>query len=142
MGLFDFYLEGIPLKVRFFRNIASVLTLLSVGMGLLSVEAYSADSEVVDPVVSATILASLRSGRADLPYGPVRFSRVKGLYQVSVPNGTTLFVSGDGKYFVAGDMYQIKPGMFVNLQEQSRADERVSLLAAVPPLCLQRALRF
>jgi len=132
MTLFDIYLEGIPLKVRIFRNIASVLTVLSLVMGLLASGAIAADREVVDPVVSATILAKLRSGRGDLPYGPVKFSPVKGLYQVDVPNGPTLFVSGDGNYFVAGDMYQVKPGMFVNLQEQTRADERVSLLAAVP----------
>jgi len=115
-----------------FKRIAVALTLTSGLSALVPSVALAASDTVVDPEISARVLQSLRDGRGDLPYGEVLPSPVAGLYQVSVPNGPTLFVSGDGKYFVAGDMYAVKPGMFVNLQEQQRAVDRVELMANVP----------
>lgn len=119
-------------QISLFKRITAALLMASGLSAILSSVSLAAGDGAVDAEITARVLQSLRAGRGDLPYGPVRPSPVPGLYQVSVPNGPTLFVSGDGKYFVAGDMYAVKPGMFVNLQEQQRAVDRIELMAAVP----------
>ncbi len=113
------------------RLLVTLSVVLTVLIALFSVQAQ-AEEERLDSAISAAVLEGLRKGRGDLPYGSVTASPIPGLYQVTIPNGPTLFASGDGKYFVAGEMFQVKPGMFVNLQEQTRVKERVELIAAIP----------
>ena len=90
--------------------------------------AFSAD----DPVAAA-LLAKLKAARTDLEYSLPRQSAVPGLYEVSVKGGPTLYVSADGAYFVAGDLFAVGPGGFTNLAEQKRDADRRSALSAIKP---------
>lgn len=83
------------------------------------------------PEVAERILDNLKQARGDLDYSGVKLSPVPGLYEVRVTGGPTLYVSEDSKFFIAGDLFSIKPGRFVNIQEQGRAKERAKLLAAI-----------
>jgi thiol:disulfide interchange protein DsbC len=56
----------------------------------------------------------------------VRPSKVKGLYELRISSDTA-YVTADGKYLIAGDMYDIDTR--VNVTEQGRAAERRSVLA-------------
>lgn len=83
------------------------------------------------PEVAERILENLKQARSDLEYAEVKLSPIAGLYEVRVLGGPTLYVSEDSKFFVAGDLFSIKPGRFVNIQEQGRSKERAELLAAI-----------
>lgn len=83
------------------------------------------------PEVAERILDNLKQARGDLNYSGVSLSPVAGLYEVRVTGGPTLYVSEDGEFFIAGDLFSIKPGRFVNIQEQARSKERAKLLAAI-----------
>jgi len=77
------------------------------------------------------ILEKLRLSRPDFEYRSPVQSQIPGLYEVQVVGGPTLYVSADGKHLVAGDLYRVEPGEFVNLQEKAREKERATLMAAV-----------
>ncbi len=102
--------------------------LVSVALGLSTLFSGMAGAEGVEPAVAEKILQQLKLGRGDLPYGPVETSPVPGLYKIQVQQGPTLFVSADGSHFVAGEMFSVQPGQFVNLQEQERIEVRAQLI--------------
>lgn len=83
------------------------------------------------PDVVDRIMDNLKQARSDLQYSDVKLSPIPGLYEVRVTGGPTLYVSEDGEFFIAGDLFSIEPGRFVNIQEQARAKERAKLLARV-----------
>lgn len=82
---------------------------------------------------AARILDRLKAARPDLDYSPPRPSPVPGLYAVEVAGGPTIYVSADGGHFVAGDMFAVGKGGFVNLAEQGRQDTRRQMLAELSP---------
>lgn len=100
-------------------------------LGIAGTFGSLANAEGVAPEVAEKILQQLKLGRGDLPYGPVETSPVPGLYKIQVQQGPTLFVSADGSHFVAGEMFSVQPGQFVNLQEQERIEVRARLMADV-----------
>jgi len=96
-----------------------------------------ADSVIISKEVEQAIYARLRQANPALDLSNLRPSPVAGIYQVDI-NGEFAFVSADGGFLIAGEMYQVIPGRLVNLQEQERreaekafAPERAKLLAAV-----------
>lgn len=83
------------------------------------------------------VFARLRQARPDLSLSNFRTSPLPNIYKVDI-NGELAFVSGDGGFLIAGEMYQVNPGYLVNLQEQERQEaekafgpQRAKLLAAV-----------
>lgn len=89
-------------------------------------------SAAEDPAASV-VLAKLKAARPDLEYGPPRESAIKGIYEVSVRGGPTLYVSADGAFFVAGDLFSTGAGGFTNLAEKRRSAERRDEMAALRP---------
>lgn len=83
------------------------------------------------PDVADQILKNLKQARNDLQYSEVKLSPIPGLYEVRVVGGPTLYVSENGEFFIAGDLFSIEPDRFVNIQERARAKERAKLLAKV-----------
>jgi thiol:disulfide interchange protein DsbC len=83
------------------------------------------------PEIAERIIDRLKQARGDLDYSEVKLSPIPGLYEVRVIGGPTLYVSEDSQFFVAGDMFSIKDGQFVNIQEQARAKERAKLMASI-----------
>jgi len=81
--------------------------------------------------VRTRIVDSLSQARGDLEYADIKQTPIPGLYEVNIVSGPTLYVTEDGKHFIAGDMYQVMPGRFVNLQEQVRQSKRIEMMAVV-----------
>lgn len=102
-------------------------------LGLIAFCAVSLPARAEDDPVAAGILAKLKAARADLEYGTPRESSIKGLYEVGVRGGPMLYVSADGAFFVAGDLFSIGPGGFTNLAEKRRSAERRDEIAALRP---------
>ncbi|OZG70641.1 protein-disulfide isomerase [Hahella sp. CCB-MM4] len=59
-------------------------------------------------------------------------SPLDGLYEVESNNPNMIYISSDGRYFVAGDIYKVEDGRITNLAEQRRESTRAELVNAVP----------
>jgi thiol:disulfide interchange protein DsbC len=79
----------------------------------------------------AVIKRSLESSRPDIKVSSVAPSPIAGVYEVQVENGPIVYASPDGKYFVAGDLFQVKAQGFANLAEEKRNVERAKAMASV-----------
>lgn len=79
----------------------------------------------VDADVASTIITRLKQARPDLNVANVRNSPMPGVYKVDL-NGQMAFVSADGGFLIAGEMYQVNPGYLVNLQEQERMQQEMA----------------
>lgn len=82
--------------------------------------------------VSDAILAKLSAARPDMQFGSVENSPIQGLYVVRINGTQFLYVSADGEYIIAGDMYQSRPGMFVPVKDIAAAEIRKKMMSAVP----------
>ncbi|ROS05208.1 thiol:disulfide interchange protein DsbC [Sinobacterium caligoides] len=96
--------------------------------------------EAVPAAIQEKVMAKLKEGRGDLPYGKLEKSPLEGIYQVSIDGGPTLYVDKTGSHFIAGDLFRIESGEFVNLSEESRAAQmqafngtRKEMMAKVKP---------
>lgn len=85
-------------------------------------EADAAKAEAVPPAIRATIAKSFPNVKVD----DVRVSPMKGIYEVQM-GGDIAYISGDGKFLIAGDMYEV--GTRTNVTESGRQRVRVAALA-------------
>lgn len=84
-----------------------------------------------DPVDKATaerLTAALNNPAMGLTVATVETSDVPGMYEVQFENGPLVYATGDGKYFMLGDLFQVNDGAYVNLTEKRRDAERVAML--------------
>lgn len=88
--------------------------------------------EKVNPEDAKVILDRLTAARPDLNFGSISTTPIEGLYQVRVNDTQLLYVSMDGGYIIAGDMYQTKPGQLVPVADLELAEIRRGLLAGIP----------
>lgn len=95
---------------------------------VVSMMCYGAQVSALTP---GEIEAALRAARADLPPMEVVKSDMPGLYEARITGGTVLYVSEDGKYFIAGDLYQITGGSFVNVRDARMKPERKRAIDAI-----------
>lgn len=77
------------------------------------------------------ITAAIQAANPAIVVTDVAPSPVKGLYRVSVQNGGAIYVTEDGKHFIAGDLFSVSSGAIVNVSEQERSKERVATLASL-----------
>jgi thiol:disulfide interchange protein DsbC len=94
---------------RFFRLLSRV-TAISILFSITSL-VFADQSAVLSAVQKALPQYEVES--AELHQGA-------GLYVVVLKNGPTLHVTQDGKYFVAGDLYQINDTTLVNETEKAK----------------------
>lgn len=95
-------------------------------LGLFSTVAHADD---VDPKVAGKIVAALQKARPDFNVSVIRSAPIAGLYQAQIENGPTIYVTKDGGYFIAGDLFEVKPDKLVNMTEFGRNGERAAGLA-------------
>ncbi len=95
---------------------------VSMLLAITSLAAHSADQPAAKTDPRATIAAKFPGMSPD----DVRPSKIKGMYEVRIGSDSA-YVSADGKYVIAGDMYDVDTR--VNMTEQSRASERRAVLA-------------
>jgi thiol:disulfide interchange protein DsbC len=79
------------------------------------------------------IISRLKEVSPDLPISDVVESPIKGVYEVQLNNGESLYASPEGGYFLLGQMFAVQNGSFVNLSEQRLNAIRKELLATVRP---------
>lgn len=72
----------------------------------------------------------LKAIRPDLPVEAVFPTSVSGLVGVDLPEGTTLYMTADGKHMIIGDMFAIGEDL-QNLTEQRRSVKRKALIDTV-----------
>lgn len=96
-------------------------------------EAGYTGPQKADPQTAKKILDNLRAARADIAFSEnVETSPFPGVYRVQVERGPLLFVSEDGKHFIAGgELYGVVKGDFVNLLEEELKPKRVEMLSRV-----------
>jgi thiol:disulfide interchange protein DsbC len=105
-----------------------IVSVLFVVASLLSSIAHAGPANKLS---GTEIREKLGQASPELPIKDVAPSVLAGFYEVTLEEGTTLFVSEDGNHFLAGDLYRIDPGTFVNVSEERRNGSRRELIAAV-----------
>lgn len=95
-------------------------------LATLATTALGADSAGVDAASQAAIKAAMTKKFPDVQVDAVRPSPMKGIYEI-VMGGDIAYVSADGKFLIAGDMYEIDSR--TNLTEAGRQKTRVETLA-------------
>jgi len=106
-----------------FANL-SLATLLatSVAAAESAAPAKAPDQKSAD----ATIRAAIAKKFPDMKIDDVRPSPMQGVYEVSM-GGDVTYISADGRYLIAGDMYEIDSR--TNLTENGRQKSRMQALA-------------
>lgn len=74
-----------------------------------------------------TLLATTQEG---MKVGDIALSPV-GLYEVSIQNGQTIYVSRDAKFLIPGDLYEAREQGLVNIGEERRNVVRRDRIAAL-----------
>ena len=105
---------------------AAVLALSAMACG---VQAHAQAAEKPEAAIKRVL-----EGVQGLKVESVAPSEISGFYLVRTKaSRAPLYATADGKYFVAGDLYQVDGPNYVNIDEQRREGERAKELAAVKP---------
>jgi thiol:disulfide interchange protein DsbC len=91
-------------------------------------------SGAAPPAGAARLLSRLEAARPDIAAQviDVEPAPVPGLFVLSLPGGTMLYGTADGRHLIAGDLYELTDAELVNLAEAERAQTRRRLIEAVP----------
>ena len=112
----------------------TIIGLLSAG-ALLSVPVLSMAEEAGDAGMLARkspekiISERLKQARPEIQFGEPRPAPVKGLYQVQVTGGPTLYVTPEGDKFIAGEIFSIDANGFSRFEDPYVVEERKRLRA-------------
>lgn len=81
--------------------------------------------------VKASVAAGLQIGKPGVTVTDIEMSAIPGLYKATVGEGSYIYVTADGKHFIAGDIYRVDPGRIVNLTESERNGDRAKAMAGL-----------
>lgn len=95
-------------------------------LAVLATTALGAQNAGTDAAAQATIKAVIAKKFPDVEVDAVRPSPMKGIYEV-VMGAENAYVSADGKFLIAGDLYEIETR--TNLTEAGRQKTRIDTLA-------------
>lgn len=95
-------------------------------LALVATTVLGAESANSDAAAQAAIKAVIAKKFPDVDVQSVRPSPMKGIYEVTLGSDTA-YVSADGRFLIAGDMYEIDSR--TNLTEAGRQKARVETLA-------------
>ncbi|MBC6903866.1 DsbC family protein [Saccharophagus sp. K07] len=100
---------------------------------VVAASAYAAEAKKEPNLeqVKQTISAGIQAAKPGLTVTSVETSVIPGLYKTQVGDGPVVYATADGKYFIAGEVYELSPGKIVNLTDQERNVERAKLIAGV-----------
>ena len=106
--------------------------LLAAACALTLPAPLAAADGAVPEAVEARLRERLRVPSIGLEVDSVETSALPGMYRVQLGGGgPAVYATGDGDFFILGDLYRTGPGGLVNLEEQRRAGERRQRLDAV-----------
>jgi thiol:disulfide interchange protein DsbC len=80
--------------------------------------------------VKQAITAELQAAKPGITVTSVESSVIPGLYKTMI-GGTQVYATADGKYFIAGEVFEVSPGKIVNLTDQERNVERAKVIAGI-----------
>lgn len=106
----------------------TVLRLAACLLALTSLTVSAADDVRLEGDAAERIYANLKAASPAMPIVAVVPSPVPGLYTVELANATAYYATPDAQHVVAGDLYAIEGGSFVNRTEDLRAARRVDML--------------
>lgn len=99
-----------------------------VALGLLvSATAMAAPA----PAPEQVIRARLKGIMPDVQVTSIRATPLPGFFEVRAQGYETVYVSGDGRFMLQGELLEVQPGKVVSLTEQSLSGERREALAKV-----------
>jgi thiol:disulfide interchange protein DsbC len=111
--------------MRLFKRV-----LMICGLSAVAMSAW-ADADAIDTDIEQSIIDKLQQAVPQIPMVGIQQSPLAGLYEVALGNGERVFVSEDGNYFVAGDLFQLGENGLVNLTNAKRDLIRADRIAAV-----------
>lgn len=116
------------LLTTFFRSTFAqkLMALVLLASILPSAQAFAE----VPAAINDLITKQLKSARSDMDYQVLGEAPLDGFYEVQVVGGPMLYVSADGSYFFDGNLYQVRPGQFVNIRDVRLTEERRALFAS------------
>lgn len=103
------------------RKLLIILFLMVSQLSLVGAEAAKSGSD--------EILEKLKKARPDFQFGEVTSTPIKGIYKSSIANGPTIYLTADGKYFFAGDFFEVGAKGLVNLGEKEMEKDRAVALS-------------
>jgi thiol:disulfide interchange protein DsbC len=122
MSLFSTFISPTPLQ-RCFSLLFSMLVISSTSPA----SAQSSD----DASAIAAIESLLKTTQPDMIIADISKSPVAGLFEVSIQNGQSIYVSSDARFFIPGDLYEAKTDGLINLGETKRNVIRRDKIAAL-----------
>jgi thiol:disulfide interchange protein DsbC len=78
---------------------------------------------------ASVIRQRLLQARPDLPVGEIVPGALPGFYSAVLEGGQVLHFTEDGRYFFAGDLYEVTSNQLVNVSEQGRTGKRKQLMS-------------
>jgi thiol:disulfide interchange protein DsbC len=108
--------------------VRSLLATLFVQLLFTALPAVADDKGDADEI--AAIRALLATTQQGMRVGDIVLSPV-GLYEISIQNGQSIYVSRDAKFLIPGDLYEARDNGLVNLGEERRNDIRRERIAAL-----------
>jgi thiol:disulfide interchange protein DsbC len=115
----------IPMPLRSISKISLVAATLLFGNVVLAATPAAVSQQAVD-----TVVAKLKALRPDLPIEEAAPAAMPGMIAIELTGGTTLYATADGRYLVAGDLYEIGDEL-VNIAEAKRDAKRRDLIAGI-----------
>ena len=80
----------------------------------------------------ATVMRKLSQAAPHLNVASVSASPVRGIHEIEIKEDLSrLYITRDGNYLFAGDVYAVSPSGLVNLTEERREEQRRESLAAL-----------
>lgn len=73
------------------------------------------------------------SVRPDLVVNTATPTPMDGVYLVEFTNGSTIYASGDGRFFIPGKMFELTDSGFVDIRDRELEPQRAKLLAKLDP---------
>jgi thiol:disulfide interchange protein DsbC len=113
------------------NRVAAFISRFSLVLLLLMAPLAGSAQTVEEDAAAANIRTLLGSTQSGMVIGAIVPSPVAGLYEVTIQNGQTLYVSADAQFLIPGDLYQATADGLVNLGEGRRNELRKAKIAAL-----------
>ncbi len=119
------------MRIRLTKKLAYCLLAVTMALGstaVLAQTATKADEQDLQKI-QAAVSAQLEKGKPGIKVSSVEKSAIPGLYKTSFADGPHIYTTADGKFFISGDIYEVKPGQIVNLTDQEKNGDRQKAIA-------------